>query len=157
MRDKKMKEDIPILLVEDDEDDIRLVERAFVKGRILNKLYTVRDGEEAMEFLTNTGRYTDKTVTPQPGLILLDLNMPKVSGMEVLKWLKDDENLHSIPVVVLTTSDMEKDIQFAYDYGASTFITKPVEFSNFLEAVVTLGKYWLQIAQMPTPKEQLVS
>ena len=157
MKDMKMKENIPILLVEDDEDDIRLVERAFVKGRILNKLYTVRDGEEAMEFLTNTGRHTDKAVTPRPGLILLDLNMPKVSGMEVLKWLKDDENLRSIPVVILTTSDTEKDIERAYDYGVSTFITKPVEFSNFLEAVITLGKYWLQIAQIPVPKEQLVS
>jgi len=151
-----MKEEIPILLIEDDEDDIRLVQRAFSKGRIANKLYTVRDGEEAIEYLGNTGRYTDRAEAPRPGIILLDLNMPKVNGHEVLKWLKGQEQLHSIPVVILTTSDETRDIDQAYNEGASTFITKPVEFSNFLDAVITLGKYWLKIAEISIPEYEVV-
>lgn len=153
MERKNMKERIPVLLVEDDADDIRLVERAFEKGRILNRLYTVRDGEEALEFLRHTGRYTDQTTAPRPGFILLDLNMPRMNGRELLEIIKRDENLHNIPVIILTTSSADGDILESYDHGANTYITKPVEFSKFLDAVITLGKYWLSIAEVPNVEE----
>ncbi len=146
---KNIKERIPILLVEDDEDDIRLVERAFKKGKILNKLYAVRDGEESMEFLHHTGRFTNEAEAPRPGIILLDLNMPRMSGREVLEQIKADKDLRRIPVIILTTSDTQKDIFESYDHGANTFITKPVEFNGFLDAIMTLGKYWLSIAEVP--------
>ena len=148
-----MRKEIPILLVEDDEDDVRLVERAFSKGKIANRLYCVRDGEEAMEFLRGTGRYANRADAPRPGLILLDLNMPRMNGREVLAKIKEDESLRSIPVVILTTSDSQKDILESYDHGANTFITKPVEFSKFLDAIIVLGKYWLSIAEVPNTSE----
>jgi two-component system response regulator len=145
---KKVTEDISVLLVEDDEDDVRLTQRAFKKGKILNRLYVVRDGEEAMEFLQHQGQYTDPKLAPRPGIILLDLNMPRMDGREVLKRVKGDENLRTIPVVVLTTSDQKPDVLDCYVNGANSFITKPVEFNNFLNAVVTLGKYWLNITRL---------
>lgn len=151
-----MRKEISILLVEDDADDIRLVERAFSKGRITNRLYCVRDGEEAMEFLQHTGRYTNHADAPRPGFVLLDLNMPRMNGREVLAKIKEDESLHSIPVIILTTSDSQKDILESYDHGANTFITKPVEFSKFLDAIITLGKYWLSIAEVPDGSESEV-
>ncbi len=134
---------IPILLVEDDEDDIRMTKRAFEKGGINNKLYVVRDGEEAMDFLEHRGRYSDPNDAPRPGLILLDLNMPRMNGHEVLDRIKSNEALKTIPVIVLTTSDDQKDVVRSYSHGANTFITKPVEFSKFVDAIITLGKYWL--------------
>ena len=143
------REDIPILLVEDDEDDVHLTQRAFEKGHILNKLFVTNDGEEAMEFLEQRGRYNNPDDAPEPGVIMLDLNMPKMDGYEVLNRIKSDNKLKHIPVVVLTTSDQTDDVQKCYDIGANTFITKPVEFNNFLEAIVTTGKYWLSIAKLP--------
>ncbi len=143
------KNDIPILLVEDDDDDIRLTQRAFTKGRITNKMYIVRDGEEAMDFLEHKGKYSNSAEAPRPGIILLDLNMPKMSGREVLERIKNDEHLCTIPVIILTTSESEEDILESYQNGANTFITKPVEFGKFVDAVVTLGKYWLSIAELP--------
>jgi len=154
---KKLRENIPVLLVEDDEDDICLTQRAFRKGRILNRLYVVRDGREAMEFLTHTGQYTNEAGAPRPGVILLDLNMPRLGGREVLKKIKSDENLHSIPVIVLTTSQLQKDILDSYDNGANSYITKPVEFDKFLDAVITLGKFWLSIAEVPAENEAFIS
>jgi len=149
MCDTSKKESVVILLVEDDEDDIRLTERAFKKGRLLNRLCVVRDGEEAMEFLEHRGRYADAEQAPEPGIILLDLNMPRMGGREVLRKIKESPCLRHIPVVVLTTSDQKNDVQECYENGANSFITKPVEFNNFLEAVVTLSKYWLDIAKLP--------
>jgi len=150
---ENIKERIPILLVEDDEDDIHFVQRAFRKGKILNKLYVVRDGEEAVEFLRHTGRYANKAEAPRPGFILLDLNMPRMNGREVLDKIKKDKDLRRIPVVVLTTSDTKKDVFDSYDHGANTYITKPVEFDKFFDAVITLGKYWLSIAEVPNGGE----
>lgn len=150
---KDLKERIPVLLVEDDEDDVCLTQRAFKKGKILNKLYVVRDGEEAMEFLRHTGRYANPDDAPRPGIILLDLNMPRIDGREVLRRIKRDEDLRRIPVIVLTTSNEEKDILDSYNNGANTFITKPVEFGKFLDAVLTLEKYWLSIAEVPDGDE----
>ena len=149
MKTEKLKERIPILLVEDDNDDIHLTERAFSKGKILNKLYVVNDGKEAMDFLLHQGRFTNPDDAPRPGVILLDLNMPLMDGREVLRRIKSNEDLRRIPVVVLTTSNREKDILEAYDSGANTFITKPVEFDTFLNAIITMGKYWLSIAEVP--------
>jgi len=140
---------IPILLVEDDEDDVSMTQRAFKKGGITNRLYVVRDGEEAMEFLEHRGRYSNPDEAPRPGIILLDLNMPKTDGREVLQKIKSGENLRIIPVIVLTTSERDEDILESYENGANTFITKPVEFGKFVETVVTLGKYWLGIAELP--------
>ncbi len=140
---------VPILLVEDDLEDVEITRRAFKKGNIANPFYVVRDGEEAMEFLQHTGRYSDPTTAPRPGLILLDLNLPRLDGREVLRLIKADPNLKRIPVVVLTTSGEEADVLGCYDQGANTYITKPVEFDKFLEAVITVGKYWLSIAVIP--------
>lgn len=149
----KSPKQIPVLLVEDDEDDICLVERAFRKGRIINRLYVVRDGDEALEFLQHTGQYAPPADAPRPGIILLDLNMPRMSGHEVLKKVKGSEDLRRIPVIILTTSGAQKDVLESYNNGANSFITKPVEFSKFLDAVITLGKYWLCIAEVPDGDE----
>ena len=140
---------VPVLLVEDDLEDIEIAERAFKKGRIANPFYTVRDGEEAMEFLRQEGRYSDPVDAPRPGLILLDLNLPRLDGREVLRLIKTDPDLHRIPVVVLTTSGEEADVLGCYDDGANSYVTKPVEFEKFLQAVVTIGEYWLCIAVIP--------
>jgi len=140
---------VPVLLVEDDLEDIEIAERAFKKGRIANPFYTVRDGEEAMEFLRQEGRYSGPVDAPRPGLILLDLNLPRLDGREVLRLIKTDPDLHRIPVVVLTTSSEEADVLGCYDDGANTYVTKPVEFEKFLQAVVTIGEYWLCIAVIP--------
>lgn len=149
MIQKKNCEIIPILLVEDDEDDIAITKKAFKKAKISNPLHVVRDGEEALEFLTHTGRYTETERAPKPGLILLDLNMPRLSGREVLDHIKKDSTLQRIPVVVLTTSDEDADMLGCYDRGANTYITKPVDFNGFMHAVITIGTYWLSIATIP--------
>ncbi len=140
---------IPILLVEDDEDDITITKRALAKAKISNPLYVVRDGEEALEFLNHTGRYADPGQAPKPGLVLLDLNMPKLDGYDVLDRIKKDPDLQCIPVVVLTTSDEDADMLGCYDRGANTYITKPVDFNSFMQAVITIGTYWLFIASIP--------
>jgi two-component system response regulator len=142
-----------VLLVEDDAEDVEITQTAFVKGSIPNPLHVVRSGEAALEFLQHTGRYADLTETPRPGLILLDLHLPGLNGCEVLKQIKSDRGLRRIPVVVLTTSSEEADVLRCYDVGANTYITKPVEFDKFLEAVLTIGKYWLLVAQIPEDGE----
>ena len=139
---------VSILLVEDDPDDIAITKRAFKKGNIVNPLFVVRDGEEAIEYLKNTGKYTDVKEAPRPGIILLDLNMPRMDGREVLEQVKSDESLRRIPIIVLTTSKHEGDIFTSYDSGANTYITKPVNFKEFLDALQALGKYWLSIAEL---------
>jgi len=141
---------VSVLLVEDDLEDVEITRRAFRRGRIANPLHVVRDGEEAMEFLRHTGRYADGGEdAPRPGLILLDLNLPRLDGRAVLERIKGNPDLRRIPVVVLTTSSEEADVGGCYEDGANTFITKPVEFADFLEAVVTIGRYWLCVAEIP--------
>lgn len=140
---------VPVLLVEDDLEDVQITQRAFERGRIANPLHVVRDGEEAVHYLRHTGPYADEADAPRPGLILLDLNLPRLSGREVLEQIKSDPSLKRIPVVVLTTSSDEADVRGCYDRGANTYITKPVEFSKFLEAVIAIGRYWLHIAEIP--------
>jgi len=145
----KMMKPIPILMADDDEDDRLLTKDAFREYRVGNVLLFVEDGEELMEYLHRKGKFTDPKRSPRPGLILLDLNMPRKDGREALEEIKSDRNLRSIPVVVLTTSKAEEDVLRSYDLGVNSFITKPVTFEGLVEVVKTLGKYWIEIVELP--------
>lgn len=140
---------IVILMADDDADDRMLTRDALQESRVLNELRFVEDGEELMEYLTRTGKYENADDSPRPGLILLDLNMPKKDGREALKEIKSDPNLRRIPVVIMTTSKAEEDIFRSYDFGASSFITKPVTFDRLVELMRTLGEYWVEFVELP--------
>jgi len=140
---------VEILLVEDSEDDIVMIQEAMQNGNLLNILQVVRDGEEAIAYLRREGKYGNAAM---PGLILLDINMPKKNGFEVLEEIKSDPNLKQIPVVMLTTSDREADIVKSYATGASSFITKPVGFENLKKVVEQIGLYWAVVAKIPDPR-----
>jgi CheY-like chemotaxis protein len=144
---------ITILVADDDEDDCLLVKEAFLESRLLNDLRFVADGEELLDYLYRRNQYANPAVSPCPGLILLDLNMPRKDGREVLRQLKADPVLRSIPVVVLTTSEDEMDILRSYDLGANSFITKPVTFEALVQVIRSLGHYWLNIVELPLEKE----
>lgn len=135
-----------ILLVEDNPGDVRLTQEAFKESKLIHNLYVARDGIEAMEFLNNDGNFSS---APKPDLILLDLNMPRKSGREVLAEIKDNPNLMQIPVVVLTTSDADEDILNSYSLHANCYITKPVEFEKFLDTVKKIEDFWLSIVKLP--------
>lgn len=135
-----------ILLVEDDPGDAGLTKAALAQARILCKLHHVRDGVEAMAFLRQQGVHAN---APIPHLVLLDLNMPRMGGREVLAAMRGDEALHKIPVVVLTTSDVEADIETSYELGANSFITKPVDIDQFIDAIRAVGDYWFSIVRLP--------
>jgi two-component system response regulator len=124
----------------------RLQKVAFTKSQIHNKVFVTEDGEEAIKFLRKEGKYKD---VPNAGLVILDLNMPKVDGFEVLKVIKNDENLKSIPVIVLTSSSRPEDIERAYKLGCNSFIVKPASFEDFIEAVMEIKRYWLTISKIP--------
>ncbi|NEQ77403.1 MAG: response regulator [Okeania sp. SIO2C9] len=126
---------------------------AFEESKLLNKLYIVEDGEELLDFLYHRGAYTDITTSPQPGIILLDLNMPKKDGREALKEIKTDPNLRLIPVVVLTTSKEEEDIYTSYKLGISSFIVKPVTFEELIAVIQGLSRYWFEIVELPARKD----
>ncbi|MGZ4056035.1 MAG: response regulator [Bacteroidia bacterium] len=140
---------IEILIADDDEEDTMLIKDALNESRLRNGVKSVGDGEELMEFLYNKGKYADKELYPTPGIILLDLNMPKMDGREALKEIKEDPKLRSIPIIVLTTSKAEEDIVRTYNLGVSSFITKPVSFSALVEIMKTLNKYWFEIVELP--------
>jgi CheY-like chemotaxis protein len=140
---------IKILLVEDNLQDIEITRRAFAKGRVGNELMVVRDGEEALDYLYRRGKFQDPSASPRPGMILLDLNLPKVGGLEVLQQIKKDESLKTIPVIVLTVSQREQDIVRSYDFGVNTYIQKPVEFDNFMRVINTVHEYWVLVATLP--------
>ena len=140
---------ITILMAEDDADDRLMTREAFQECRLGNPLQFVSDGEELMDYLKRRGPYADAVRFPMPGLILLDLNMPRKDGREALREIKADPALREIPVVVLTTSKAEEDVANSYSAGANSFITKPVSFAALIEVVQTLGKYWLQIVDLP--------
>ena len=144
---------ITILIADDDEDDILLVKKALQKGQSLNALYSVKDGEELVDYLLHRGQYTDPALYPRPGLILLDLNMPRKDGREALKDIKSHIELHTIPIVVFTTSKAVEDIHYSYELGANSFITKPMAFETLVEVMQTLKKYWLEIVSLPTEKK----
>lgn len=147
-------EPITILLVEDDPAHAEIVRRNFEKSRIANHLIHVPDGQEALDYLYNRGSYRDSPQTLRPGLILLDLRLPKVDGLEVLRTIKDDAELSQIPVVILTTSAAESDIARAYDSHANSYLVKPVDFSQFVELMEVLGYYWLVWNKHPGAENQ---
>ncbi len=140
---------VTILMADDDEDDCMLAREALVESRLANDLHIVRDGEELMDYLYRRGKYLDSSTSPRPGLILLDLNMPRKDGREALEEIKTDPHLRHIPIVVLTTSKAEEDIYRSYDLGANSFITKPVTFASLVEVMRTIGKYWFEIVELP--------
>ncbi|MGO8838251.1 MAG: response regulator [Limisphaerales bacterium] len=143
---------ITILLADDDPDDRQLTRDAFAENRLVNMLHTVEDGEELMEYLRRQGRYADQKNVPLPGLILLDLNMPRKDGREALKEIKADPELRRIPIVVLTTSKAEEDILRTYDLGVNSYVTKPVTFKSLVELIKVLGRYWFEVVELP-PEE----
>lgn len=140
---------ITILLAEDDLDDRQLAQDAFVECRLANHVHFVEDGEELMDYLFRRGKYVSLAGEPLPGLILLDLNMPKKDGREALKEIKEHPELRRIPVVVLTTSKAEEDIVRTYDLGVNSYVTKPVTFDSLVEIIKTLRKYWFEIVELP--------
>lgn len=141
--------EVEILLVEDNPNDAELAIRAMRKNNIANKVVHVMDGEEALDFIFATGSFTDRNLENNPKVILLDLKLPKIDGLEVLKAVKSDERTKSIPVVVLTSSKEENDIIKSYALGVNSYIVKPVDFDNFIEAVREIGLYWLLLNQLP--------
>jgi len=133
---------VTILLVEDNLDDVTITKKALKEAKMVNKLYVARDGQEALDFLRHEGAYQDPASSPKPGLMLLDINLPKLSGIEVLGHIKRDPQLRQIPVVMLTVSKRDEDIVKSYDNGCNSFIQKPVEFEHFVELVKQIGLYW---------------
>lgn len=140
---------IVILMADDDVDDRMLTRDALEESRLTNDLRFAADGEELMDYLRHRGRHADPAGAPRPGVILLDLNMPKKDGREALREIKADPDLRRIPVVVLTTSKAEEDILRSYDLGANSYITKPVTFEALVEVMRGLGRYWLEIVELP--------
>ncbi len=138
-----------ILLVEDNQNDITLTLRALKKNGITNDVTIARDGAEALDYLFGTGPFEGRDATVLPVLILLDLKLPKISGIEVLQRLRLDERTRLVPVVILTTSGEEQDLIDGYRFGANSYIRKPVDFNNFIEAVRQLGLYWLVLNEPP--------
>jgi two-component system response regulator len=138
-----------ILLVEDNADDVELTLRAFRKSKILNEIAVVSDGVEALDYLFASGAHAGRDSKSVPEVILLDLNLPKIGGLEVLRRMRADERTRRIPVVVLTSSNEERDILKSYDLGANSFVRKPVDFSQFVEAARQLGLYWLVLNEPP--------
>jgi two-component system response regulator len=146
----QMDDPIEILLIEDDPRDVQLTLHAFREHHLANEMRVVRDGEEALEFIFRTGQYEGRRAD-QPKVILLDLKLPKVDGLEVLRRIKADTETRTIPVVVLTSSREERDIVDSYELGVNSYIVKPVDFEQFTEAVRSLGLYWLLLNQPPVP------
>ena len=135
--------DFLVLLVEDDPDHVLLIQRAFGKANLVNPLRVVRDGEDAVAYLAGTGPYSDRSRHPLPSLILLDLKLPRKSGLEVLAWLRGEPQVKFIPVVVLSSSSEGPDVEKAYALGVNSYLVKPVNFGDLLEMVKSIGMYWL--------------
>jgi len=149
MPDPLHRRRVTILMAEDDEDDRLMARDALAEGRVNSDLRFVADGEELLQYLRHEGPYADGADAPRPALILLDLNMPKVDGREALAAIKGDPALRAIPVVILTTSKAEEDVQRAYDLGVNSFITKPVTFARLVETMTTFAAYWLDTVDLP--------
>lgn len=145
----KDKTQVSILIADDDADDRLLTKEAFEENHIINPINFVNDGEELMAYLLKRGKYADKELYPQPGMILLDLNMPRKDGREALGEIKSHPELRRIPVIVLTTSKAEEDVIRSYNLGVNCFITKPVTFNSLVEVTRMLGKYWFEIVELP--------
>ncbi len=143
---------VVILMADDDADDRLLAKDALAECRVPGELHFVEDGEELLDYLHRRGKYAEASTSPRPGLILLDLNMPKKDGREALCEIKANAQLRRIPVVVLTTSQADTDIAQIYDLGANSFITKPVTFESLVKVMKVLGDYWCDIVELPTKK-----
>jgi CheY-like chemotaxis protein len=142
-----------VLMAEDDEHDIVATKRAWKTHNIANPLYVVNDGEECLDFLHRRGKYTDPAKSPRPGILLLDIKMPKMDGLAVLKNVRQDPEFRRLPVIILTTSKREEDQLKSYDLGANAFVVKPVGFDNFSHAVRTINLFW-QLVELPGTKEK---
>ena len=143
------KEVIEILLVEDNPNDVELTLRALKKHKLANKVHVVRDGEQALEYIFATGAYSDRNINDRPKVVLLDLKLPKVDGLEVLREVKGNEQTKMIPVVVMTSSQEEQDVVESYRLGVNSYIVKPVDFEKFIKSVTDLGLYWLLLNKSP--------
>lgn len=143
------KKSVTLVIADDDEDDRLLIVEAFRELRLTNPIVEVGDGEELMDYLLHRGKFAGKNGSPVPGLILLDLNMPRMDGREALKEIKSHPDFRRIPVIVLTTSKAEEDIIRSYDIGANSFIVKPVTAEGFIEVIRSLQRYWLEIVEIP--------
>ena len=146
------KDPIVILMADDDDDDYMLTKKALKESKLLNTLVRVSDGEELLDYLFRRGDYEHTAL--RPGVILLDLNMPKKDGREALKEIKSDPELRNIPIVIFTTSKAEEDIYRSYQLGSNSFITKPVTFNDLITVMKTLGQYWFEIVELPQANEQ---
>jgi CheY-like chemotaxis protein len=150
MMQDRNKIPITILVCDDDEDDRMLTQQALEDAHVSNSVRFVEDGEQLLDYLYQRGPYGGELgLAPRPGLILLDLNMPKLDGREALKTIKEDSSLRDIPVVVLSTSHLDEDIARSYQLGVNSFITKPVTFTGLVDAMNVLGRYWLEIVELP--------
>jgi CheY-like chemotaxis protein len=138
-----------LLLAEDREDDILLLRKAFAKANLLNPVHLVRDGAEVIAYLTGEGKYANRIEFPLPDLLLLDLQMPKMNGFEVLTWIRQQPNLRALRVVVLTSSDRIQDVNLAYQLGANSFVVKPMDFDQFVEVSRAVKGYWLWLSKAP--------
>ncbi len=143
-----IREPITLLVADDDPDDRFLIEEALRGNRAIREIHCVENGEELLDYLRQQGRYTDST-NPRPDVILLDLNMPRKDGRQALQEIKTDPELQHIPIVVLTTSKAEEDVQRSYKLGVNSFITKPVRFDDFVEIMRIFGKYWFETVELP--------
>jgi two-component system response regulator len=141
---------ITILMADDDVDDRQMTKEAFEEAKLANDLRFVEDGEELLDYLFRRGKYVDPATSPRPSLLLLDLNMPRIDGREALRQLKADPRFRSLRVIILTTSKAEEDILRTYNLSAASYIAKPVTFAALVDVVRTLGKYWLEIVELPT-------
>jgi CheY-like chemotaxis protein len=139
----------PILLVEDEENDVMLLQRAFRRAGMVNPLQVVRHGDDAVAYLEGTGEFADRVKHPLPVLVLLDLKLPRRTGLEVLEWVKERPGLKKIPIVVLTSSKNDSDVDRAYELGANSYLVKPVSFETLLELVKSLELYWLVLNERP--------
>jgi CheY-like chemotaxis protein len=144
---------ITILMADDDADDRTLTKEALEEGRLVNEIRFVENGEELLEYLRRQGKYAPPADAPRPGLILLDLNMPRKDGRAVLKDIKSDPDLRTIPVVVLTTSKADEDVYRSYDLGVNSYIVKPVTFEALVDILQTLEKYWFEIVELPPKRD----
>ena len=140
-----------ILLVEDNPSEVGLTQRAFAKSHVANEMVVAEDGQDALDYLFAAGKYTGRDVKETPAVVLLDLKLPRVDGLEVLRRIRADECTRRIPVVILTTSREEQDVAQSYDLGANSYIRKPVDFKQFVESVEHLGLYWLVMNEPPPP------
>lgn len=143
----------PMLVVEDSNEDFEALQRFLRRSALIVPVQRCVNGEQALSFLYRTGNYTDPQTAPRPRLIVLDLNLPKTDGREILRRVKQDDNLKQIPVVVFTTSNNPKDIEICYRYGANTYIVKPIDFSLLKQSIQLLVEYWFQVATLPEKPE----